>query len=80
LYKYGGVGSGGGGGTSSGSTSGWSIIATLNSQSLDNEKLILKNGVGQYSLNVKISKPQGGTYSLQYRIGNRAASNRYVLS
>lgn len=66
THKYGAVGSGVGGG---GSTK-WSIVATLDGQTIENEKVIsLSKGVNTYNLRIAIS---GGSesYHITYSYGN----------
>lgn len=62
LYQYGGVGGNGGG---SGTTTSWSIYATLDGQVIkDNSTIILDNTVN-HKLVISISKPNGLTYTIK---------------
>ena len=68
IYQNGGVGGNGGSGGSSSGT--WSIFATLEGTQLKSNNIIL-NGNGNYSLVVKINKPNGGTFKCQVKYKNK---------
>lgn len=72
THKYGAVGSGGAGG--GGSTTKWSIVATLDGQNINSGNTIaLSKGVSNYILKIAIS---GGSssYSVTYSYGNSQRS------
>lgn len=77
IYNYGGVGgTGGGGGASS---TEYSIVATLNSIRINNQAISLSGGPGDYTLNIKISRPNGASYRVTYSV-NGVTSTVYTLN
>lgn len=63
IYKYGGVGKGGSGG--GGSTTAFSVYATLDGVQLSGNSIILKEP-GVYNLFVKINNPNNGQFNVTY--------------
>lgn len=71
IYKYGGVGSGNGSG--GGSSTDFSVYATIDGVQLKDQSIVLE-GAGTYPLYIKINKPNGGTYNVQYSYSTISAS------
>ena len=69
LYKYGGTGSKyGGSGSGDGSgTSKWSIIASIDSQSINNGNLLLDNTRKTHTLTLTINRPGSGIYNVSVK-------------
>ena len=63
IYKYGGVGKGGSGG---GSSTAFSIYATINEIQLKDQTIVL-NGTNSYRLYIKINNPNGASFNVQYK-------------
>lgn len=90
LYQYGGVGSHSGSG---GSSSKFSIYATLNKVQITNGNLISLDGPGNYNLQIMVNRPGGLQYRITYTYWNSRSSqdgishsetlnmsNSYILS
>lgn len=63
IYKYGGVG--GSGGSGGGTTQPFSVYASLNDIQLKDQSIIL-DGVGLYTLSIRINNPNGASFSVKY--------------
>ena len=72
IYKYGGVGKGGSGG--GGSTTPFSIYATLNDIQLKDQTIVLNNA-GSYRLYIKINNPNNSSFNVQYKYTTISNSN-----
>ena len=69
LYKYGGTGSkyGGSGSGDGYGTSKWSIIASIDSQSINNGNLLLDNTKKTHTLSLTINRPGSGIYNVSVK-------------
>lgn len=72
LYKYGGVGSGKGGGSSQ--STNFSITATLNNVSLNDQTIILPNA-NTYDLYIKINKPLSRQFNVKISYTQNSSNN-----